>query len=71
MIRNSELLRELDLRHERRVLETLSFQDALSRFEALWHEARLLNPKIGEDWRADLAPDLAVARALNGLPPAP
>jgi len=33
-------------------------------------EARLLRPDLGLDWRDDLAPDLAVARALNGLPPA-
>jgi hypothetical protein len=48
----------------------LTLQEAVERFASLWAEARQLNPDLGEDWRADLEPDLAVARAVNGLPPA-
>jgi hypothetical protein len=43
--------------------------DALARFAALWVHARALNPDFGSDWLDDLEPDLAVARAVNGLPP--
>jgi len=31
---------------------------------------RSAGPSIGQDWQADLAADFAVARAINGLPPA-
>lgn len=71
MIRDPRPLRELDERFQQERLGSLSFQDALTRFEALWREARLLNPEIGKDWREDIEPDLAVARAVNGLPPTP
>lgn len=42
--------------------------DALAVFEALWRQALLLNPDFPGDWREDLAADLQVARAVNGLP---
>lgn len=42
---------------------------ARRRFAALWDYARAVNPGIGDDWEHDLAPDIAVARAVNGLPP--
>lgn len=69
MIRNPERLAELDARHERETLRDLTYPQALARFAALWAHARLLNPTLGEDWREDLEADLAVARAVNGLPP--
>jgi hypothetical protein len=47
----------------------MTFEDAVVRFAALWAEAKALRPDLGADWEADLAPDLAVARASNGLPP--
>lgn len=46
-----------------------TYQEAVAILEALWREARQLNPDFPGDWRDDLAPDLAVARAINGLPP--
>lgn len=46
----------------------MSYQQALELFGALWAEARALNPDIGRDWTSDLEADLAVARAVNGLP---
>jgi len=47
----------------------MSYAEALERFERLWRHARALNPAVGEDWEEDIAADLAVARAINGLPP--
>ena len=38
-------------------------------FEALWDEAKATNPAFPGDWKADIASDLAIARAVNGLPP--
>lgn len=46
-----------------------SYSEALAIFAGLWREAEALNPGFRGDWRDDLAPDLAVARAVNGLPP--
>lgn len=47
----------------------MSYAEALERFERLWRHARAINPAIGEDWEEDIAADLAIARAINGLPP--
>lgn len=71
MIKSSRLLRELNRRYEREVVFHLDYEAALQRFAALWSEARALGIDTREDWLADLEPDLAVARALNGLPPSP
>lgn len=69
MIKSTRLLRELNERYERDALHGLSYEVALQRFAALWAEARALGVDTSEDWLSDLEPDLAVARALNGLPP--
>jgi hypothetical protein len=69
MIRPSPEVSELEARYQREVLAGLSYVEALDRFAALWAEARVLHPELGVDWRADLEADLAVARAVNGLPP--
>ncbi len=71
MIQQPERLAEFEREYKRQTLRTLSYHDALAIFESLWVEARQLNPDFGEDWRRDLKPDLAVARAVNGLPPTP
>jgi len=55
--------------YRREAWRQLSYREALSLFEALWAEARELDPRLGEDWREALAADLALARAINGLPP--
>jgi hypothetical protein len=47
------------------------YASALEVFSAMWRHAAALNPAPSDDWKADLAPDLAVARAINGLPPLP
>ena len=70
MIKSPHLLQELNRRYERETLADLSYAAALQRFAALWAEARELGVVDNEDWLTDLKPDLAIARALNGLPPA-
>ena len=70
MIRSSKLLDELDQRYQREALRGLTYPQALARFAALWAEARELGASGRDDWETDLEPDLAVARAVNGLPPA-
>jgi hypothetical protein len=69
MIEPSQLLEELNRRYEREALEGMTYEVALQRFAALWAEAQALGFDGREDWLSDLEPDLAVARALNGLPP--
>jgi len=68
MLRPTDRLHELEARDERERI--LTYADALERYAALWREAQALNPSLGADWADDLAGDLAVARAVNGLPPA-
>lgn len=46
----------------------MTYHQALDVYLALWDEARLLNPRIGEDWREDVQCDIEVARALNARP---
>ena len=70
MIRSPELLEELDRRYQREALNGLTYPQALERFTALWIEALELGVSGRDDWESDLEPDLAIARAVNGLPPA-
>jgi hypothetical protein len=69
MIRSSATLEELEARYQREAFRDSSFPQALASFAALWAEACALHPDMGADWLEDLEPDLAVARAVNGLPP--
>lgn len=69
MVRSSDVLAAFEARYQREAFRGLTYEQALARFAALWAEARALNPDLGSDWLEDLAPDLAVARAVNGLPP--
>lgn len=69
LIRSSPELEELERRYQREAFRGLSYRQALRRFESLWAEARQLNPDWREHWLEDIAPDLAIARAVNGLPP--
>ena len=70
MIRDAGRLAEFERRYTSEEIGKLTYHDALAIFAALWCEAVALNPDFPGDWRADLEPDLAVARAINGLPPA-
>ena len=69
MIVSSKRLEEFEARYQREAFANLSYQEALARFAALWAEARLIRPDLGQEWREDLEADLAVARAINGLSP--
>lgn len=69
MIEPTPELDDFERRWEREWLAGMTYTEALAIFEALWVEARSLNPDFPDDWREDIAPDLAIARALNGLPP--
>jgi hypothetical protein len=71
MLRSTPELRELERRYARRRDSQATYGQALAVFKALWTEARTLRPDFpAVDWRRDLEPDLAIARAVNGLPPA-
>ena len=70
MIRPSPELARLEREDARRRGRTTTHAHAMEIFEALWAEAVALNPDLpSPDREADLASDLAVARAINGLPP--
>lgn len=68
MIRATDRLRELE-RSQAREHGARTYSEALAIFSALWREAVRLNPDFPGDWRDDLVPDIAVGRAVNGLPP--
>lgn len=70
MIHSSRRLAEFEARYGREAFRDMPYSAALELFGALWAEARALNPDFGVDWLDDLAADRAVARAVNGLPPA-
>ena len=73
MIGSTRRLAEFEARYGREAFKNLTYGDALALFTALWAEARALSGSQSDalDWRADLEPDLAIARAVNGLPPSP
>jgi hypothetical protein len=68
MIRRTRSLEDIERRYAREVLAGRTYLEALAVFEALWRQAVLMNAEFPADWRRDIASDLAVARALNGLP---
>lgn len=70
MLQRTPKLVQFEADYARERIGARSFQEALALFEGLWTEARALNPDFPTHWRADLEPDLAIARAVNGLPPA-
>lgn len=70
MLRPTPELDELERRYAREWLATLTYKDALAWFSAAWQDARKLNPDFPGDRTQDLKAELAIARALNGLPPA-
>ncbi len=69
MIRSSRKLKRFEREYARSSGKAATYARALEIFEALWAEAKALNPDFPGDWETDLAPDFAVARAINGLPP--
>jgi len=71
MIRNAEAVEAFERDFTRDVTGRRTYAEALAIFTALWRWARSLNPDFPGDWESDIEPDLAVARAINGLPPSP
>ena len=71
LIHPSKRLQDFEHRYTRETVALLTYADALAIFQALWVEASKLNPDFPGDWRSDIEPDLAIARALNDLPPGP
>ena len=69
MLNPSRRLREFEVKYGRVAYAGMSYAEALELFTGLWMEARALGADLGADWEADLAPAIAVARAVNGLPP--
>jgi hypothetical protein len=71
MIRRTQELDAIERRYLREQVAELTYGEALAVFAALWREAQALNPDYPYDcdWRVDIEPDLAIARAINGLPP--
>ena len=69
MIRSSPELSRFEREYARSRGRTTSYAEAMEIFEALWDEAKALNPDFPGHWESDLVPDLAIARAINGLPP--
>jgi len=69
MIEPTRRLAEFEARYGREAFRQLSYAEALALFTALWTEARAVGAGSGDDWRADLEADFAIARVVNGLPP--
>lgn len=69
MIRSTPELASFERRYARERGRDSPYERALEGFTALWVEAATLNPDFPGDWREDIEPDLAIARALNELPP--
>lgn len=69
MLADTPRLRRFEADYQRGCYGSFSFREALARYELLWSEARFLNPDLGSTWTESLQDDLAVARAINGLPP--
>ena len=70
MVVDTPQLRQFEAEYQRTAYRDLTLADALALYQRLLDEARALDAAFGRDWQADLAPDLAIARAVNGLPPA-
>lgn len=70
MLEATDELHELERRWEKQRYRDMNFADALALYASLWAEARALRDDLTVDWRLDVEADLAVARAVNGLPPA-
>lgn len=68
MLRSSDRIRKIEATWSRSVYSSMDYPEALTRFTALWNQARLLNPGMGQSWEEDIEADINLARILNGLP---
>ena len=69
MIRSPEVLEQFEAAQLRAEPVFTRWALASRRLDALWAEARRLNPRLGDDWRQDMESSIAMARMLN-VPPA-
>ena len=69
MLADNARLRRFEAAYQRTAYRSWTYHQALALYQMMLYEVRLLRPDLGQDWREDLASDLAIARALNGLPP--
>ncbi|MFQ5890733.1 MAG: hypothetical protein ACE5JR_11855 [Gemmatimonadota bacterium] len=69
MIRDCSTLSEFEKRYGREAFADLTYERALEIFAAMWKQARELNESFPGPWEDDIEADLAIARAVNGLPP--
>jgi hypothetical protein len=67
MLRSSDRVHEMEAGWARSLYATMDYPEALARFTALWNQAELLSPGMGQDWEEDIKADIALARILNGL----
>jgi hypothetical protein len=70
VIKSPGPVEQLRIREERVAYDHLSYEGAVDIYLALWSEAQLLNPNLGDDWLDDVQCDIAIARTLNGIAPA-
>ena len=68
MIKSPDKIRESEAAWNREIYSGMGYLEALARFEALWIQARLVNPESGHTWEEDIEADITLARVLNGLP---
>lgn len=68
MLRSSDRVREMEADWARSLYSSMDYPEALARFTALWYQARLLNPGVGQTWEEDVKADITLARILNELP---
>ncbi|GEM_PF-1493712 len=68
MIKSAARIREAEMSWDRALYADMDYPEALARFEALWHQAVLVNPVLGRDWQEDVKADITLARVLNGIP---
>jgi hypothetical protein len=70
VIKDPSHLAVFEARYAEGAYGALTLPEALAWYAAALAEARAVRPDLGADWRDDLEPDFAIARAVNGLPPA-
>jgi hypothetical protein len=70
MLRKPERVARFEREDTRRRYGDLSYPEALRLFEAMWAHAAAIDPGfIQRDLESGLESALAIARAVNGLPP--
>lgn len=70
VIADPRAIADLEDRLARSATAQMTFAQALAWYEGALVEVRALRPDFDADWLEDLESDFAIARAVNGLPPA-